>query len=309
MPGAGVKALNNRIRSVKSTQQITKAMKMVAAAKLNRSQGKMLAARPYARQLVKLVQHLAGAAQDANPLFEVREVKRRLLVVVTSDKGLCGSYNLNVIKRAQQAVDDANTAGVETTLLTVGKKAGDYFAKRGYALHGRHDDFNGEATAARAQKLGDELVQLFLGRDYDEVRIVFAEYISTMVQRPGERPVLPIAPQRDAAEAQAGSGRVQGKLGRADGAPTDAGEDLDYIWEPGRAQLFELLLPLYLRNRVFMTLMEAFTSEHAARMTSMTAATNNAGELVDALTLRRNRERQAAITAELLDIVGGANAL
>jgi F-type H+-transporting ATPase subunit gamma len=305
VPGAGVKALNNRIRSVKSTQQITKAMKMVAAAKLNRSQGKMLAARPYARQVTRLVQHLAGAAKDASPLFEVRAVRRRLVVVVSSDKGLCGSYNLNLIKKAQQDIDASTAAGIETVLLTVGKKAGDFFAKRGYALHGRHDDFNGEASAARAQKLGDELVEAFLARTYDEVRIVYAEYISTMVQRPVDRLVLPIAPQEDDGTA---TGQVQGKLGREE-APAEAVDDLDYIWEPGREKLFELLLPLYLRNRVFMTLMEAFTSEHAARMTSMTAATNNAGELVDALTLQRNRERQAAITAELLDIVGGANAL
>jgi F-type H+-transporting ATPase subunit gamma len=312
VPGAGVKALNKRIRSVKSTQQITKAMKMVAAAKLNRSQGKMIAARPYARQLARLVQHLAGAAQDAHPLFEVREVARRLYVVVASDKGLCGSYNLNLIKLAQQAIDASQAAGVETAVLTIGKKAGDYFAKRGYALHGRHDDFNGDASAERAQQVGDALVRAFLERTYDEVRIVYSEYHSTMVQRPSERAVLPIAPPA-AATNGAGGGepaarRPQGKLGRED-APAEPVADVDYIWEPGREQLFALLLPLYLRNRVFMTLMEAFTSEHAARMTSMTAATNNAGELVDALTLRRNRERQAAITAELLDIVGGANAL
>lgn len=309
MPGAGVKALNNRIRSVKSTQQITKAMKMVAAAKLNRSQGKMLAARPYARQVTRLVQHLAGAARDASPLFEVREVRRRLIVIVTSDKGLCGSYNLNLIKRAQQMIDRDTAAGIETALLTVGKKAGDHFARRGYTLHDRRDDFNGEATAARAQQLGDELVAAFLACTYDEVRIVYAEYISTMVQRPVDRVVLPIAPQSDTDDRADGEKQVQGRLGRPDAEPAEAVEDLDYIWEPGREELFELLLPLYLRNRVFMTLMEAFTSEHAARMTSMTAATNNAGELVDSLTLRRNRERQAAITAELLDIVGGANAL
>ena len=290
MPGAGVKILNKRIRSVKSTQQITKAMKMVAAAKLNRSQGKMLAARPYSRKLIKLVEHLAGAAQGANPLFEVRDVKRRLYVVITSDKGLCGSYNMNLIKIAQHAIDASTEAGVETELLCVGKKAGDYFAKRGYAILERHDDYNGDASAQRGQELGDTIVDAFLTGAFDEVRVVFSEFVSMMTQRPADRPVLPIAPEADADE-------------------DDEVEDLDYIWEPGQAQLFDVLLPLYLRNRVFMTLMEAFTSEHAARMTSMTAATDNAGELIDALTLQRNRERQAAITAELLDIVGGANAL
>ena len=293
MPGAGVKTLNKRIRSVKSTQQITKAMKMVAAAKLNRSQGKMLAARPYARKLVKLVQHLAGAADDANPLFEVREVQKRLFVVIVSDKGLCGSYNMNIIKAAQQAVDRSQAEGVETQLLTIGKKAGDYFAKRGYTIYRRHDDFNGDATAQRGHEVGDAVVDGFLERTFDEVRVVFSEFISTMTQRPANNLVLPIAPDETA----------------GDDDSDDEVANLDYIWEPGQAQLFDVLLPLYLRNRVFMTLMEAFTSEHAARMTSMAAATENAGELIDALTLQRNRERQAAITAELLDIVGGANAL
>jgi len=292
VPGAGVKTLNKRIRSVKSTQQITKAMKMVAAAKLNRSQGKMLAARPYSRKLIKLVEHLAGASQGANPLFEVREVKSRLIVVVTSDKGLCGSYNMNIIKRAQTAFRDSQQAGADTQLLTIGKKASDFFAKREYPLWGRHDDLGGEVEAQRAQQLGDALVDAFLDGEFDEVRIVYAEFVSTMTQRPTDAPVLPIAPE-------------------AVGADADDSEvaDLDYIWEPGQAELFDVLLPLYLRNRVYMTLMEAFTSEHAARMTSMTAATDNAGELIESLTLQRNRERQAAITAELLDIVGGANAL
>ena len=293
MPGAGVKILNKRIRSVNSTKQITKAMKMVAAAKLNRSQGKMLAARPYSQKLTKLVEHLSGAADGSNPLFEVRDVKRRLFVVITSDKGLCGSYNMNIIKVAQKAVDASVAEGVHTELLTVGKKGSDFFAKRGYTLYARHDDFNGEATAPRGQLVGSTLVDRFLDGTFDEVRLVYAEFVSTMTQRPADHVVLPIAP--DSVEK--------------DEAADDEVGNLDYIWEPGQAQLFDVLLPLYLRNRVFMTLMEAFTSEHAARMTSMTAATDNAGELIDALTLQRNRERQAAITAELLDIVGGANAL
>ncbi len=292
MPGAGVKTLNKRIRSVKSTQQITKAMKMVAAAKLNRSQGKMLAARPYSRKLVKLVEHLAGASEGASPLFEVREVARRLIVVVTSDKGLCGSYNLNLIKTAKASYDASVADGVETRLLTIGKKASDHFAKRDYPLLDRIDDLGGEIEAMRAQKIGDRLVSDFLDGTFDEVRLIYAEFVSTMTQRPGEVPVLPIAPEA-----------VEG------GEDDTEVADLDYIWEPDQEQLFDVLLPLYLRNRIYMTLMEAFTSEHAARMTSMTAATDNAGELIESLTLQRNRERQAAITAELLDIVGGANAL
>ena len=285
---ANLRAIRKRIKSVKSTQQITKAMKMVAAAKLNRSQGRMLAARPYSRMLTRLTQQLASSSREGSPLFEVREIKRRLYLVVTSDKGLAGSYNLNLIKLAQRAIDASRAAGVTTELVTVGKKAGDFFSKRGYSVRKRHDDFNGDATAEHAQRLGDLLVELFLEGTFDEVRVIYAEFISTMIQRPGDQRLLPISVEAAAGEDTSGP---------------------DYIWEPSREALLAALLPLYLRNRVLMTLMEAFTSEHAARMTSMTAATDNAAELIDALTLRRNRERQAAITAELLDIVGGANAL
>jgi len=292
VPGAGVKALNKRIRSVKSTQQITKAMKMVAAAKLNRSQGKMLAARPYAHRLTALIQQLASSARDTSPLFEEREVKRRLYVVVASDKGLCGSYNINILKLARQHVDRSVAAGVETEIFAIGKKAGDFFQKRDYAVHTRVDGLNGEVSAPQGQQIGDQLVDAFLSGRFDEVRLVYAEFVSTMNQRPTDERLLPISP--DSVEE--------------DGAVAETAEK-DYIWEPGREELLQMLLPLYLRNRVFMTLMEAFTSEHAARMTSMTAATDNAAELIDHLTLQRNRERQAAITAELLDIVGGANAL
>jgi len=288
--GAGVKLLNKRIRSVKNTQQITKAMKMVAAAKLQRSQGKMLAARPYSRKLTDLMQQLAAKADIEHPLFAVRPVEKRLFLVITSDKGLCGSYNMNVLKLAHKAVDASVAEGVETAVYAVGRKAADYFRKRGYTIFKSHADFGGEANSERGRMVGDTMVNAFLEGDFDEVRVVYSQFVSTMTQRPAELPLLPIAP--DAVE-----GDDEGKAGQ------------DYIWEPSQEELFGVLLPLYLRNRVFMTLSEAFTSEHAARMTSMSAATENAGEMISALTLQRNRERQAAITSELLDIVGGANAL
>lgn len=291
MAGAGVKLLNKRIRSVKNTQQITKAMKMVAAAKLQRSQGRMLAARPYSRKLAELMGQLAAKADIAHPLFEVRPVARRLFLVITSDKGLCGSYNTNLLKVAHKAVDASIAEGVETQVYAVGRKAADYFRKRGYALYHAHADFAGDMNAERGKLVGDKVVGAFLDRTFDEVRVVYAQFVSTMTQRPEDVGLLPIAPEAAAAGAQAKK------------------SDLEYIWEPSQEELFAVLLPLYLRNRVFMLLSEAFTSEHASRMTSMNAATENAGEMISALTLQRNRERQAAITSELLDIVGGANAL
>ena len=217
MPGAGVKILNKRIRSVKSTQQITKAMKMVAAAKLNRSQGRMLAARPYSQMLTRLVQMLSSAAEGGSPLFETREIRHRLYVVVTSDKGLAGSYNMNLLKLAHRAVDASKAEGVTTEMVTVGKKSGDYFSKRGYTVRKRHDDFNGDATAERAQRLGDILVELFLEGTFDEVRVIYAEFRSTMIQRPVDRRLLPISVEETAA-------------GDDENAP-------DYIWEPSREAL------------------------------------------------------------------------
>ncbi len=298
MAGAGVKLLNKRIRSVKNTQQITKAMKMVAAAKLQRSQGNMLAARPYSRKLTELMTQLASKADLSDPLFEVRPVTRRLFLVIASDKGLCGSYNMNVLKLAQKAVDASVAEGVETEIYAVGKKVADFFAKRGYTLFEKHIDFGGEMNSERGNTVGTALTEAFTSRSFDEVRVVYSSFVSTMTQKPVDAALLPIAPD------SAGVG--------AEGQDEHAAVDdraVDYIWEPSQEELFAVLLPLYLRNRVFMTLSEAFTSEHAARMTSMSAATENAGELISALTLQRNRERQAAITAELLDIVGGANAL
>ncbi|MBK6736202.1 MAG: ATP synthase F1 subunit gamma [bacterium] len=302
MAGAGVKLLNKRIRSVRSTQQITKAMKMVAAAKLARSQGRMLAARPYSRKLTELMQQLAGKAEIAHPLFEVRPVHKRLYVIITSDKGLCGSYNTNLLKVAHKAVDASIKSGVETAVYTIGRKGAEYFRKRGYTVFHAHTDFAGDMSADRGRLVGDKVVGSFTDGSFDEVRVVYAQFVSTMTQRPVDVALLPIAP-----EAAAEGVKVPVRGGAAVAAAPKA--EQDYIWEPSQEELFAVLLPLYLRNRVFMTLSEAFTSEHAARMTSMNAATENAGEMIGALTLRRNRERQAAITSELLDIVGGANAL
>ncbi len=292
MAGAGVKLLNKRIRSVKSTQQITKAMKMVAASKLQRSQGNMLAARPYSHKLTELMEQLAGKADIADPLFEVRPIRRRLFLVVASDKGLCGSYNMNVLKLAQKAVDESVAEGIETEIYAVGRKAAEFFSKRDYKVFASHEDFGGEINSEKGSLVGNTMVDSFVSAQFDEVRVVYASFVSTMVQKPVDQAMLPIAPDQAATEGEKEEDRA-----------------VDYIWEPSQEEMFKVLLPLYLRNRVFMTLAEAFTSEHAARMVSMSAATDNAGELIDSLTLQRNRERQAGITADLLDIVGGSNAL
>jgi F-type H+-transporting ATPase subunit gamma len=297
VPGAGIKAINKRIRSVRSTQQITKAMKMVAAAKLRRAQDRLLAGRPYAEKLAGVLGHLADSGEGSHPLLAARTVRKRLFITITSDKGLAGAYNMNVIKVAQAEIEKGRREGVAGEVYAIGKKGRDHFGKRGFTLFESHADFGGEATADRARMIADRAAAAFLDGTFDEVRLVYARFVSTLTQRPTEELLLPIA-----REAQADPGG-------ASGHPAAPAAGHEYIWEPGREELHRLLLPLYLRNRVYIALCEAYASEHGARMTSMTAATDNAGELIDFLTLRRNRERQAAITQELSEIVGGANAL
>ncbi|MFH1842117.1 MAG: FoF1 ATP synthase subunit gamma, partial [bacterium] len=198
----------------------------------------------------------------------------------------------NILKLTRVAADDSIAEWVETEIYSVGKKARDYFKRREYTIFAEHVDFAGDASADRARQVGDQTVNSFLDGTFDEVVLVYSRFVSTMRQTPVRLQLLPIVAEEEPADDAASEGPA-----------------LDYIWEPDQEELYRLLLPLYLKNRVFMTLSEAFTSEHAARMTSMAAATENAGELIEALTMQRNRERQAAITSELSDIVGGANAL
>ncbi len=308
MAGSGIKAINKRIRSVRATQQITKAMKMVAAARLRRAQARLLAGRPYAQRLAGLLGNLAAGGLGGHPLLEARPARRRLYVVVTSDKGLCGAYNLNIIKLAQARLDQSRRDGLEIAVYAVGKKARDYFAKRGYAIFEAHADFGGEANADRANLVANRCMRAFEDGQFDEVHLVYARFVSTLTQRPTARPLLPVTPPPGGPDG----GRAPGANAAAAspsvaGAPATA--QADYIWEPDRAALLQVLMPLYARNSVYIALCESFASEHGARMASMSAATDNAAELIDALTLRRNRERQAGITQELSEIVGGANAL
>lgn len=290
MAGAGIKIINKRIRSVKSTQQITKAMKMVSAAKLRRSQDRLMAARPYSTKLQELLQRMAGAGAADHPLFEVRDVRARMYVVITSDKGLCGAYNMNVMRAAQKDMDAAAAEGKRVEVLAVGRRARDYFRKRGYEVVDSHEDFGGQASDEKAKKVNDVVAQRFLSGEVDEVALCYAEFVSTITQRPKISTALPITPP-EAVEEE------------------NAGPALDYIWEPSKDAIYAALLPQYLRNRLYLALCEAYASEHGARMTSMSAATTNAGEMIEALTLQRNRERQAAITQEISEIVGGASAL
>ena len=284
-----LRALRRRIRSVQNTQQITKAMEMVAASKLRRAQSKALSARPYAAKISEMLGNLAGAASELDhPLFKAREVKNVALVLVTSDRGLCGAYNANLLRGAEHRLRAAPPAGsrpVVTSLVLVGKKGRDYFRRRRYPVLAAHTPLPTEASLEFARTLTQDLIARFLSGEVDRVEIMFTRFISALNRKVIVDPFLPVG------------------AGAAESAPTSS------IFEPDAESIFAELLPRYATAKLFAALADALASEHSARMIAMGSARKNAGELIDLLTLRRNRLRQAAITKELLDIVGGAEAL
>jgi F-type H+-transporting ATPase subunit gamma len=286
-----IKEINKRIRSVQNTQQITKAMKMVAAAKLRRAQDRLMAARPYGGKLAELLGALSGAKID-HPFFESHEIERRIVIVMSSDKGLCGSYNANIIRDAHQWLA-ANTEGVDNELYVIGRKAGDYFKRRPWPIRKVIADLGGVVDLARINEVADEAMQLYLAGDVQEIVVFYTRFVSTLSYRPDSFVLLPLSGRDDEAEDE-DSGSTVAK---------------DYIYEPDAETVLQMLLPKSVRNRLYNAAAEAFTSEHGARMTSMDSATNNAGELIDQLVLFRNRARQAAITQEISEIVGGADAI
>ena len=284
---ANIKEIDTRIRSVKNTQQITRAMKMVAAAKLRRTQDKLVAGRPYGRKLTELLSALTTGAVE-HPFFEAKEVQKRLVLVVSSDKGLCGSYNSAVIRRAQEFLDK-NSDGVENVLICVGRKASVYFRRRKWEILERIDDLGGTITHEPIHRVADRAMHMFLEGEVQEVCVVHTRFISTLSSVPEAFTLLPLKATDDAAE--------------------QGGATKDYIYEPSADEVLKILLPKSVRSRVVNAVAESFTSEHGARMTSMDAASKNAGDLIDRLTLFRNRARQAAITQEISEIVGGADAI
>jgi len=283
---ATLRDIKRRIRSVQNTQQITKAMEMVAASKLRRAQSRVLAARPYARGMDAMLENLAPLAAEAgHPLFAARPVARRLLVVMGADRGLCGSYNANLFRTAESHL--RSTEGRGTRLFLLGRKARDYFKRRRYDVLEARTDLPAEARLETARTLSQRLQELFLGGEVDAVDLQYTQFVSLLSRRVVREGFLPVA-SRDAAAA----------------APVR-----DYLFEPAPRALLGELLPRYATTKLLQALAESLASEHAARMVAMSAATKNAGEMIDALVLKRNRLRQAGITKELAEIVGGAEAL
>jgi F-type H+-transporting ATPase subunit gamma len=281
--------IRRRIRSVKNMRQITKAMKMVAAARLRRAQDRILAARPYSLEIRKVMGNLAAHARGLDhPLLEVRPENRVLLVVVTGDKGLAGSFNANVLRRATESIP--KQAAVELMLL--GRKAVDFFRRRPLTVRKSYTTlFSSNVSYAQAEEIAADLREAYASRQYDAVKVVYNQFKSILAQELTEETLLPIPTSRGAAD-EGGA-----EVGR------------EYLFEPKAGEILEELLPRYVTFQVYRILLESQAAEHAARMTASDAATKNAGEIIDRLTLRYNRARQAAITTELIEVVSGANAL
>lgn len=275
--------IRRRIRSTKSTQQITKAMKMVSAAKLRRAQEAMFAARPYARKMMEVLNSLATRAQGgAHPLLGEREVRRVLMVVVTSDKGLCGGFNANILRTAQRVSEEH--AGIELELVAVGRKCRDFFRRRHATIRSEHVGIFQPLRYAAAQGLARELMEAYVGGSCDRVMLLFNEFKSVIQQRVVVEQLLPIR-----------------RLELEPHAPAQ-----DYVYEPAPAAIFDELLPKHVEVQVWRALLESAAAEHGARMAAMDAATRNAGEMIDRLTLYMNKVRQAGITKEIIEVVSGA---
>jgi F-type H+-transporting ATPase subunit gamma len=278
--------IRRRIRSVKSTQQITKAMKMVSAAKLRRAQEAMFAARPYARKMMEVLNSLASRANpESHPLLVDRGRGKVLLVVITADKGLCGAFNANIIRTAARFLAEQPDQGA-VELALVGRRARDFFRRRALRVRSEHVGLFSALRYATARQIAQELIEAFTIGEADQVYLVYNEFKSVIQQRIVVDRVLPI--ERHAIR------------------PQDPA--LDYLYEPSPEAIFAQILPKHVEVQVWRALLESAAAEHGARMTAMDAATNNAAEMIDRLTLYMNKVRQAAITKEIIEVVSGAGA-
>ena len=288
---ATLRDIKRRIRSVESTQKITKAMKLVAAAKLRRAQERILNARPYAAKMRELLGGLVGrAGEDAHPLLARREGKRRRLVIITADKGLCGAFNSNILRASAAFLREPGETDV--TLVVVGRKARDFYRRRPWRITYEMQRFLDRLAYSHAQELAGQLMTSYLEGDVDEAHLLYNEFRSVAVQRVRRERLLPIE-----AEGAAEPGHEAGLGGR------------DYIYEPSPQAILAALLPRHVTTQVYRALMETAAGEQGARMTAMESATKNAKEMIGVLTIQYNKARQERITKELLDIVGGAEAL
>ncbi|HLB02439.1 MAG TPA: ATP synthase F1 subunit gamma [Nitrospiria bacterium] len=277
--------IRRRIGSVKNTQKITKAMKLVSGAKLRRAQDRILAARPYAQKMAELLQGLGASVQrDLHPLWANRGERRIHLLVIAADRGLCGSFNANIVRKALEVIREKERKGLQVDLTLVGKKARDYFRKRPYTLRKTWTNIFDKLDFGHAAEIARDIEQAFLEGQFDVCDLIFTEFRSAASQRVVVERLLPIGAMDSAASTS-------------------------YLYEPSEEEIFERLLPKYIEVQLFRSLLESNASELGARMMAMDAATRNAQEMIYKLTRVYNKTRQAAITKELMDIIGGAEAL
>ena len=287
---ATLRDIKRKIDAVKKTSQITRAMNMVAAARLRTTQGKMENFAPYARKFSEVLGNLAGQINtDVHPLLGKREkVSRVELLHLTADRGLCGSFNMNSINKAEKWIKEQRTKGLEVLLTLVGKKGRDYFKRKAVPVTAAHTNIYGTADISFVNKMTAGFIQRFMAGEVDEVYVIFSRFLSMAKQEPTLVKLIPIEPPKQ-------EGAEAGKV--------------DYLYEPSSEQLLVDLLPKHISVQILNAFLQQETSEHAARMAAMDNATKNCTELIASLTLIYNKARQSAITAELMDIVGGAEAL
>ncbi|MCH8555585.1 MAG: ATP synthase F1 subunit gamma [Schleiferiaceae bacterium] len=285
---ANLKELRTRITSVGSTMQITSAMKMVSAAKLKKAQDAITQMRPYADKLQDILVNISATLDPTEGAYgEQRDVKKVLLIVITSNKGLCGAFNTNVIKQAKRLADNYTKQGVSVSILAIGKKGRDTLKKDGYQVDADHIDIFKELRPEEVGAIALGVMEQFLNREVDRVDMVYNQFKNAASQNLMTEQFLPIKPVEN----------------------VDASNLGDYIYEPGQKEILETLIPQTLKTQLLKGMLDSFASEHGARMTTMHKATDNAKEIRDDLKLEYNKARQAAITNEILEIVGGADAL
>lgn len=284
-----LKDIKRRIKSVKNTRQITKAMKMVSAAKLKRAQDEITAARPYAEKMLELINSLASkASSDSHPLLENRGNARIGLILFTSDRGLCGGFNSQLLRTAERFIRENGSS--EVSLYLVGKRGAEYFKRRSFKILNARIIGGGRPGYSTAVEIANDVVAAYMNGELDEVHVIFSEFKSAMTQTPLTQKLLPVSAATEAEKMEEGG---QG----------------EYLYEPSEGAVLASLLPKYVEVQAFRALLETSASEHGARMTSMDSASKNAGSMIGGLTLVYNRLRQAAITRELMEIIGGAEAL
>lgn len=284
---ANLRDLRRRIKSIKSTQQITKAMKAVSAAKMRKAQEAVVSARPYSKRVKGVLGRVAMASAGVNhPLLEVREPKKVAFIVMAADRGLCGGFNGNIIRRAVQEI---KSAGMDASLIAVGRKSRDFFQRRGYNIAKEYIGLGDDIKYASARDIGSFVVDKYAKEEYDVVYLIYSQFINVLVQKPMMVKLLPAEP------------------------PAEEGEDetkkVDYIFEPSAEAVLAELLPKYIENAIYQGLLETKAGFYSAQMTAMDNATKNASEMIDKLTLVMNRARQAVITKEISEICSGAAAL